>query len=86
LESFHAGLIPAHMSIGCWSQVARLLEIACHLTNVWMPKHRDQSRVVGYASFALVAKNNLGKQTASKFCLHQCGVKPTCQGSVTPSM
>jgi cellulose biosynthesis protein BcsQ len=25
-------------------------------------------------------------QTASKFCFHQCGVKPTRQGSVTPSM
>jgi hypothetical protein len=23
-------------------------------------------------------------QTASKFCLHQCGVKPTRQGSVPP--
>jgi hypothetical protein len=86
LESSHAGLIPAQMSIGCWSKVARLLGIACHLTNVWMPKHRDQFHVIGYASFARVAKNNLGKQTASKFCSHQCGVKPTRQGSVTLSM
>lgn len=35
--------------------------------------------LVGYCEGFMV-------QTASKFCLHQCGVKPTRQGSVTPSM